>query len=332
MTCRCSTPRSAVMYVTDLHFMLPTLVSAMAVRKWVGRDKADVRIVSIDLPGDIEEQVQRFLAPFSIQLDRMDGARLDDFDPRKFNKTHVPKSTLGRFFMLDCADAKYDHVVYIDGDTWIQSDPTPLIEYRPPEGLIAAAEDISFFMQGDLGPNGEATRAYFAGLGIDGRKGYFNAGVLTASSATWRELSREAYRFFIENTAKCRYHDQSALNVVAQGRRVRLSPRWNFTTPYRYWDVEADVTPAIYHFSGAAKPWMGRFDPWLDICDQYVPAVAELDGLRLPTKTAPPGSIAAEHRRSQNQRLRLQTVMLPRTLLRRRTFRRVASSSVLNAS
>jgi len=63
---------------------------------------------------------------------------------------NVPASTLGRFFMDSLLPDSCKRIVYIDGDTWIRADPTPLIEYNVPEGRLAAVEDPFYFRRNDI--------------------------------------------------------------------------------------------------------------------------------------------------------------------------------------
>lgn len=318
----------AVFYVTDLNFALPTLISAMGVRRWVPAEKADIRIVTIDVPEAMLEGLRRFCEPHGLKIDVMDAGRFSNFDVARFNKTHVPISTLGRFFMLDCVAETYEHIVYIDGDTWILKDPTALIDYRPPAGMLAAAEGPSYFYRRDLTRHGRETRAYFKGIGVDGDRGYFNAGVLSASAETWRELSREAFDYFLNNIERCIYHDESALNAVAKDRRVRLSPRWNFNSAYRYWGLESWVDPVIYHFTGAPKPWVGVFTPWNNVHGPYIEAARALDELGLPLKALSEGD-RAQGVANDRQYRRLRGLFLPRLLSRRSEVGRLLKLSVL---
>lgn len=69
--------------------------------------------------------------------------------------------------------------------------------------------------------------------------------------------------------AACRYHDQSALNAVVSMRRVRLSPAWNFQTPYLNWNLRDVAVPKLLHFVGGAKPWMGLLKSWSGIYEDY---------------------------------------------------------------
>jgi len=89
----------AVCYVSDLNFLLPTLVSATGLRKFVLAHKADVYIFLIDE----DDELNRFLNRLDICVMPMDSRSYTGFDVKH-------------------------------GDTWIQRDPSPLIEAIIPDG------------------------------------------------------------------------------------------------------------------------------------------------------------------------------------------------------
>src|SRR5258708_25515283 len=108
----------------------------------------------------------------------MGSEQLRGFDVANVSKTHVPLSTLGRLFLHEFIPDRYETLVYIDGDTWIAGDITPLVTFRPPEQKICAAEDPSFFYRHDMGATGRRLRPYFCSFGPDWYPGFFNPGVL----------------------------------------------------------------------------------------------------------------------------------------------------------
>lgn len=319
-----------VFYVTDEMFALPTLVSALALRGSIAPARADIRIVAIDIAPDKFDALGAFLEPHAIALDRMASDVFSNFDLAKFNKTHVPRATLGRFFMLDAAPKSYDHIVYIDGDTWIMGDARPLIDFRPGEGLIGAIEGPTSYYRHDISAHGRETRSYLDGIGIGVDDGYFNAGVLSASATAWRDIAREAFAYFRDNTERCKYHDESALNAVAAKRRVTLSHRWNFMSPYRDWGVETAVEPVIYHFTGAPKPWMGRYAPWAELHDAYREALKPFAALGLPLSQATQSDVRQGAINARNE-AKLRTVLAWRKLNRQRAFSGVERRAVLRA-
>jgi lipopolysaccharide biosynthesis glycosyltransferase len=319
----------AICYVSDLDYLFATLLSIASLRRFVGPEVADVFIFSLDPETPESERVREYARELSVvvlPLPLKDRLR---FDVSKWNRTHVPHSALGRFFIEPLLPTHIGRVLYIDGDTLFMRDPTPLLNFTPPIGQIAAVEDVSFFLRADSGRHGEATRSYFKELGVNGDTGYFNSGLIQASRETWKRVTEEAADFFFANVAKCRFHDQSALNAVTQGRRIRLSPAWNFQTPFRYWGVEKQVAPRIVHFTEFPKPWMGQADPWSDM-EAPIRRISEaFVSLRLPRNELDGTQLAALSRQKKARRARLWTVFALRLLQRRKDIRQLLKSAAI---
>lgn len=287
--------------------------------------RADVRIVTTDIPAEVFQRLAEFACPYGIFLDALPSSRFCGFDRKAFNKTHVPVSALGRFFMLEAVHENYDRILYLDGDTWPVGDPSQLFEVELPEGYLGAAEDRNYFRRHEMGPVGRKTRAYFSGLGIDGNSGYFSSGVLLADSKTWREVSADAFTFFARHTERCLYHDQSALNVVARARWVRLAPRWNFMNAYLEWGLRYTAAPQILHFAGGDKPWDVPFHPFHQT---YAAAFAPLQRLGLPTLRLSQERLDALRRRARLRKLR-DELFVHRKLYYQMTFDRLVGAAVV---
>jgi lipopolysaccharide biosynthesis glycosyltransferase len=318
-----STRRRGIFFVTDLGFALPTIASALEVRKKVTIGSADIRIITTAVPSDTVQRLRDFLEPHDIHTDVLDPAFYSAFDHRLFNKTHVPIASIGRFFMMDAVPDIYDRILYLDGDTWPTGDPLQLLEAALPQGCIGAAEDRTYFRRHELGPVGQKTRAYFSNLGIDGNAGYFNAGVLLADAPTWRSLCADAFAFFLKNTARCAYHDQSALNAVAEKRRVRLAPQWNFANIYLEWKLKYTRPPQILHFSGGEKPWQIPFHPYYET---YADLFAPLTHLGLIYEQRSTENLRALARRARLRTMR-NFIFVQRKLAYQRAFDRLVQSA-----
>jgi lipopolysaccharide biosynthesis glycosyltransferase len=304
--------KCAVCYVTDIGFAFPTLVSAMQLRKWVSSESADVYVFTVGLEESVHDDVHNFLEKYNVSVIPMDASKISGFNPHEFNQTHVPFTTLGRFFITSVIPNRYDRILYLDGDTWFASDPSALITYRPEEGKLAAAEDPAYFYQDFVGRSAKMTKSYLRGLGIDSEKGYFNCGVLVATFDSWHRISADAFEFFIKNPRTCLYHDQSAFNAVASERRVRLSIRWNFQTSFKSWGLERYVTPAIYHFAGGGKPWRGVSLPWKEECSSYNAYTCYAEKLGIPVNRLSDHELEKEEARATKSSLLLSTLLIHR--------------------
>lgn len=86
---------------------------------------------------------------------------------------------------------------------------------------------------------------------------YFNAGVLLIDVPAWQkaEIGAAALRLFGDRGAILTRHDQSLLNLLADGRWAELSPVWNwqYTWSSRFFADLAE--PRLVHFIGPRKPW-----------------------------------------------------------------------------
>jgi lipopolysaccharide biosynthesis glycosyltransferase len=277
----------AVCYVADINFILPSLISAAGVRRYVPPHKAEIYVFAIDVDEARLAEINKFVDHLKILVVGMESRHFSGVDWERSKKVYggrMPIATLGRFFLNDLLPSHIRRLVYLDGDTWIKDDPSAFIETFFPSGKFAAVDDTFFFCRNDLSPYGANVRSYFRGLGIDGGRGYFNAGVFAVERNSWRDIADQALRFFCNNMEICRFHDQSALNAVVGARRIRLSPAWNFQTHYRLWGTEARVNPAIYHFTLAEKPWAGPVQPWADVFSLYLPELTRFAPLGLPVE------------------------------------------------
>ncbi len=252
----------AVCYVSDRGFLFPSIASALSLKGKLTGPDADVFLFVIDIPPEDIAALNRLFEGHGLHILSMDKAWLGRYDPAKFSSFNaVPDATLGRFFIEENLPSGYDRILYIDGDTLIDGDLAPLLDFPLPDDAFAAVDDPLAFTIQSHGFLGDFARQYLARLQIDPTQGYFNAGVFLVDRAAWRLISRTAFDFFCKNSEICILHDQSALNVTVGGRRLRLSLCWNSMTLHRQWNTPVITKPVIFHFSGSPKPWTGAYWP-----------------------------------------------------------------------
>jgi lipopolysaccharide biosynthesis glycosyltransferase len=313
----------AVCYVADRNFILGTLISVRSLRQFVPAALAEIHVFYLDPDAAVLQRLQCSLARYGATVVPLHIDDRIDLASKTWNRTHVPHAALGRFYIEPHLPAHIERILYIDGDTFFAGDPTELLRYVPPEHGIAAAEDISFFACKDWGRYGSQTRAYFAGLGIDGSRGYLNSGLILARRQAWKDIAAEAADYFINHSDTCRYHDQSALNAVVGARRVRLSPKWNFQTPFCYWNMREEVAPIVFHFTEFPKPWMGNVVPWGFLRAAISESMEEFSALALPTGRLSETDEMKFNRVKADRARRLATRMPLRLLRRRRQLRKL---------
>ncbi|MEQ1705526.1 MAG: glycosyltransferase [Rickettsiales bacterium] len=276
----------AVCYVSDINFLLPSIISATGVRKFVPAQKADIFIFTVGVDAEKIRQANELLTPYSINVLAIQDELFNEIDKERLTRTHTPMAMFGRLFMQNLLPPECKRIVYLDGDTWILRDPTALINATVPEGFLAAAEDTIYYRQKfAIGATTKEIRHYFNQIGLKKNQGYFNSGVFATSRNTWETISKEAYIYYINNAKICEHSpDQSALNAVIGERRLRLSNKWNFQTQLKIWGADRYAEPVICHFNRQPKPWMGACEPWEEMYGQYQKAIAEFSALNLPIK------------------------------------------------
>ena len=283
-------------YVTDAGFLFPSIASAMSLRAKAGKHDCDVVIFAIGIAPDQILRLRDSLSSFRIDLIELESD-LGIIDKSKWNGTHVPLATVGRFFVAEVLKHRYRRILYIDGDTMFARDPSELFHFDPGPGRIGAVEDIRSFARDDIfGATGKYTREYFKNIGVQKGQGYFNAGVFIVRSEDWVDMSRQCLEYLVKNTEICRFHDQSAMNaVLGKDGRSFLSLRWNFQTPYNLLWLYGKIDPALVHFTEANKPWLGAMRPWCDWHERYRAVELAVAGLQRP-QAWPDAQVAAANR------------------------------------
>lgn len=154
-----------------------------------------------------------------------------------------------------------DRILYVDCDTLVRADLTPLWQADLANHYVAATDNV---LERDFADRAER-------LGLPPGQRYFNSGVLLMNLARMREERCQAavLDYGRRQGGTLVWPDQDALNVVLGGKRAPLHPRWNCQNTLFYFprrssavfgaDVvrEAVRAPAIVHFEGPAlaKPW-----------------------------------------------------------------------------
>ncbi len=277
----------AVCYVSDINFLLPSIISAAGVRKFIPPQKADIFIFTVGVDAEKIKQANEFLVPYAINVLAIQDEVFSEIDKDRLTRTYTPMAMFGRLFMQNLLPPECKRIVYLDGDTWILRDPAALIDAVVPDGFLAAAEDTIYFRQKfPVGGTTKGIRHYFSQIGLKKNQGYFNSGVFATSRKTWETISKEAYIYYINNAEICEHSpDQSALNAIIGSRRLHLSNKWNFQTQLKIWHADRYTNPVIAHFNRQPKPWMGKCEPWEEMFGEYQKAVAEFSSLNLPIKT-----------------------------------------------
>ncbi|MCO5350293.1 MAG: glycosyltransferase family 8 protein [Bryobacteraceae bacterium] len=179
-----------------------------------------------------------------------------------------------------------DRVLFIDADTLVLDDLTPLAEVDFGDSTLAAVPDAA--IPSCAAPRGVKTGSRYH---IPPGRPYFNAGILLMEIQRWRtrDLTPLALDYLRETGEEVDFLHQEALNAVAWNQWVPLEPRWNLVAslagrsygpPLPASDLQH---PAIVHFSGRFKPWLhpvggpfaSRYAHFLDQALRLLPGGAQ---------------------------------------------------------
>jgi len=138
--------------------------------------------------------------------------------------------------------------IYIDADTLIRADPTPLLRWPLQKYPLAAVQDYLGHVANGI--------SNYATFGLDPGSPYFNSGVMVMDLDFWRQKDVAAAVLVIckENTvylqAQGRWpqYDQFGLNIVFSGNWMPLPRIWNHGSEL------PDDGAKIVHFIGNGKP------------------------------------------------------------------------------
>ena len=194
----------------------------------------------------------------------------DDFENIKIN-LHFSVAAYYRLLAADLIEE--DRVLYLDSDTLILGDITPLWQVDLGEYPLAAVSDLIV--------------RDFHRLDLQESHGYFNSGVMMLNLKIWREsdLGNKVLAYVFSNPEKIIYADQCGLNGFLNGNWLRLDLKWNlqaslFQKEYEdlisSWNEGFDLkaanqNPLIIHFSGPQKPWqLGSRHPYKKMYWKYL--------------------------------------------------------------
>lgn len=231
-------------------------VAAMAHSMAVHRNASteiELTIMHIGVSGTDRVRLEKAAEGLVVRWISMDAARYEGWgiepDPLLLTP-HYFRCLLPKIFSGDVG-----RVIYIDADTLILDDLTPLWHWRLEDRPIAAAGDLMSIIKDAI--------SHWQEIGLDGDAPYFNSGVMVIDLARWRAddigervLRRcqiDRHRLLIRG--RWNQHDQYGFNVVLQHLWTPLASRWN------HFPERAHNRPAIVHFLGDTKPGAPRTRP-----------------------------------------------------------------------
>ncbi len=171
-----------------------------------------------------------------------------------------------RLFFSEFIDSDVERLLYLDCDTIVCDDLTPLFQTDMKDKPIAVVLD-------------SLTTHYRSKIGFSSTDSYFNSGVILFDVENWKKCkATERIMSYLDSGIRKTFinPDQDLLNVALKGQAVILHPRYNFQTTHKvypnrlyfknyggidyYTDSELDEArenSAILH----AYRFLGQF-PW----------------------------------------------------------------------
>lgn len=207
----------------------------------------DIRVLVDNFPEELREKVRLSLpnGSASIEWIEIDVRSFDGFATAHY----ISRMTFARFLIPSVLPETVSRAVYLDADTLVLGDLSPLWNVDLDDYPTAAVLD-------GLDKHIRANTPGFED--VPRVKRYFNAGMLAIDVKKWRDtkLVDDAHRYLLANP-KTPYSDQDALNVVCDGQWKELDSRWNFQGHLHcsVGELPAEEMPAIVHFVTALKPW-----------------------------------------------------------------------------
>lgn len=195
------------------------------------------------------------------QMSRQRGVpmHLHELDDAVFARyRHNPRSNYSnaiftRILMPGVLAGVTERFVYVDSDILCRGDLSPLLTLELGDHVAAAAADVQTIA--------ERRRVAMRLAG----EFYFNSGLLVVDVANWNaaRITEQAIELIGSGQYRLDYPDQDALNKVAEGRVLKLHPKWNVMfsllgeLPHARRKLAVSEDAVMLHFGGPLKPWHG---------------------------------------------------------------------------
>lgn len=256
-----------VAYSSDEKYMLPLTVSAFSlIENYTGEDELNIHFF---LCGEIRaESLQKLKESLARVARKGIALHFIPFDLKPFEALgtglHFSSAAYTRLFLYKFLPPGLSKALYLDADTLILEDISPL--YRLPVGerpLLAARDWIGSFDH----PIANLKKETLEKFGVGPQEKYFNSGVLLLNLDYWREknLGERLLGTAKENPEALFLVDQNLLNLCLHGMIGELDPRWNRTFINKNirsgnWNMPVAGLPwdppKILHFVSDEKPWL----------------------------------------------------------------------------
>ena len=254
-----------VAYTADGNYLVPVTVSLFSLlENFSFAQPLEVYLVSGGISEDQKKQVQESLGKFadlpwklhwiSPNVSCLSSLRVE---------AHFNQTVYLRILLPELLPAAVGKILYLDCDTVIQADISPLF-FTPTKGFaLLAAQDLMGVFASPL----NCLEGRYSAFGISGEDKYFNAGVLLLDLDLWRSqgLTKRVLEFAANNPDMLWLADQNAINIALHGMIGELDRRWNFQFTLKnirkgLWPFPVlsneGIQGDILHFISEEKPWI----------------------------------------------------------------------------
>lgn len=242
--------KTNILYTIDNNYSIFTLISINSIIK---NNTSDSKYIFHIIESDLTEKNQKLIKNFIEK--RNQEVRFYNIDSRIINNTQVYNTpslsyitsiALARLFASDILPKDIDKILYLDADTLVISDISPLYNIELENNFAGLVHDLM--------PSNYYSIYHF-------KNGYYNSGVILIDLKKWRDnnLSKVFEEYYTKNIDKFTYKspkeeyfflvDQDLINIVLDGKILPIHAQWNqqFNNNYK--------TGIIHYIGGDNKPW-----------------------------------------------------------------------------
>lgn len=238
-----------VVYTIDKNYPIFTLLSINSIlENNLSNNKYHFYIIENNLTNNQKKMMKRFVNKRNQNIDFININNPIINNKKAYNSTyctHITGIALARIYTSDLLPQDIDRVLYLDSDTLILSDLTPLFK-----------TNIDNYMAGmvlNITENEDAVLYKF-------KNGYYNSGVILMNLKKAREEGspKQFEKYYNDNIDKFLYNktnekifplpDQDLINVVWDGKINKLDGKWNQ-------QQNLSTNTGILHYIGKNKPW-----------------------------------------------------------------------------
>ena len=182
-----------------------------------------------------------------------------------------PRAAYLRLYFDEIFGSEIERLIYLDADTRVLTDLTPLLEADLHGYPVGAVHDIFYYVTNRIGDRRET-------LFLDPDGPYLQSGVMVFD---WRktlelDILAKARHFIEQYPERCvEAPDQDALNAVLKNQWLPLDPRWNLHESYLMY---ANTHKAFIEHYTSSKPWSrNRAPAWKAASAWYRQQLADTD-------------------------------------------------------